>query len=97
MTGWRGAVILSYQTNDVIETLPYLSVAEEELATCVIFFSVCVCVSVNSLCACQLNQALVYGKYLLNSSFYFEGTCVPGVLLVCWHGVVPLPALGAEA
>lgn len=96
MTGWKGAVILSYQTNDVIETLPYLSVAEEELAICVIFI-LCVCGSVNSLCACQLIQALVYGKYLLNSSFYFEGTCVPGALLVCWHDVVPLPPLGAEA
>lgn len=47
LTGWRGAVILSYQTNDVIETLPYLSVAEEELATRVIFF-LCVCVEVST-------------------------------------------------
>lgn len=61
------------------------------------FFFLCVCASVNSLCACQLLQALVYGKYLLNGSFYSEEAYVPGTLSVCWLMWVPLPPLGGEA
>lgn len=45
-------------------TPPYLSVAEEEVVTCLIFFCVCVEVSTASVLAtCPLMQALVYGKY----------------------------------
>lgn len=95
---WQGGGVPSFSPTRLMMSsrLSHICLWPRKRWPLVSSFFLCVCGSINSLCACQLLQALVYGKYLLNSSFYSEEACVPGALPVCWLMWVPLPPLGAE-